>query len=405
MREKIISAIDIGSYKICACCATVDSSGLVHVKASTVIPSEGVLAGKIINKNKASKCVREAVKRLRSLSGLKASRFFVNIDTVCTRAKICYEPILECDPGSIRKSQLQRIIHSAISSNITLGRKVIYADIADSPNQPGGDKDCEVKVGVFSVLIPSMKQFANMIHESGIQIQGLIPSGYAQALSFFKGNEAQSAIRRIILDFGARTTKLTLLEGAMVKKIRTITRGAQSITDDIAVKLKVSPEDAEKVKLKCAKVSQAQIQTNQRIVLSEKDPSKTVSPLELYDVVSSKADELLQEVKRVLFEFTGEEGFNYQLCDEMIVTGGGAMLEGFLEHAEKILEVPLKLGFIYSVDSSRLQARSAVYATTIGLVRFGSLLQSRSNKSYSAVDLRPLSRAASRAKELYYEYF
>jgi len=89
---------------------------------------------------------------------------------------------------------------------------------------------------------------------------------------------------------------------------------------------------------------------------------------------------------------------------ELIVSGAGAMLEGFLERAQRILEKPVKMGFLYAVNDSRIQAQSALYATSIGLIHYG--FKNKGKKvSLGGWESFLLKRIANRMKALYREYF
>ena len=88
---------------------------------------------------------------------------------------------------------------------------------------------------------------------------------------------------------------------------------------------------------------------------------------------------------------------------EIIFTGGGSILEGFLERAEMILEKPAKMGFLYAVKDSHIQAQSALYATSVGLIHLGA--RNRAQKiSVGRKRKGPLG-ILKRAKMLYEEYF
>jgi hypothetical protein len=89
-------------------------------------------------------------------------------------------------------------------------------------------------------------------------------------------------------------------------------------------------------------------------------------------------------------------------------------MEGFLERAEEILEKQVKMGFLSSVKDSRIQARSAGYATSIGLIHFALArtlrprphLKNRAKLgSFTGLTFDPFIRIAGQAKQLYREYF
>ena len=99
-------------------------------------------------------------------------------------------------------------------------------------------------------------------------------------------------------------------------------------------------------------------------------------------------------------------GLNYEdeKFAEIIVTGGGSIMEGFLERAEEILGKPVKMGFLSAVKDKHIQAHSALYATSIGLIHYG--LKNRVTLSpFSRRKTGTLMHILNQGRSLYKEYF
>ena len=138
----------------------------------------------------------------------------------------------------------------------------------------------------------------------------------------------------------------------------------------------------------------------QKIIGKDKGLNKIIQPQRLYEIIAAKADNLLQEVKKTLSELD----YQNQAVEKIIVTGGGSVLEGFLERAEEIFQKRLKIGFLYAVNDHQIQAQSAVYATSVGLIHFGAKFKDKRTKFLKEKN-NPITRMLNRAKGLYQEYF
>lgn len=89
---------------------------------------------------------------------------------------------------------------------------------------------------------------------------------------------------------------------------------------------------------------------------------------------------------------------------EIIFTGGGSILEGFLEKAEKTLGRKVKMGNLVAVKDNRIQTQSALYSTSIGLMHLGFI--NKDNRGlYKRTNFVPFMRMLDRARLLYREYF
>jgi len=370
------------------------------------------MAGRVVNSKRLSACIREACERLQKMSGLKVHRVYANIDTLDLRTKTCEQKLSIGRDSKIKKIQVEQAINSIISSNLSLDRRLIHTGIKDFCRA----NEVNLKIAMVSALIPTINRFTKCIRDAGLILEDLVPSCLAQAEVFFKEN--------ILIDFGAGLTKLSLFEDRLVRDMVILPLGAQNITEDIAAELKVSFECAEQLKIRYGRVLCKQGPSTEKIIVR----SRVVQLRRLYEVISLRVDSFLQDVKKAL------SGLNYEevprsldrgelSCDlssvarrakeealakedkrpaGIIVTGGGAMLEGFLERVEATLERPVKMGFLSLAGDSRIQAQNALYATSIGLILFGL---ARTGKLRGFYSRRKFSSFINIIGNLYREYF
>ncbi len=85
-------------------------------------------------------------------------------------------------------------------------------------------------------------------------------------------------------------------------------------------------------------------------------------------ILCDRGVELLELVKAQL-ERGGDRD---QLVGGIVLTGGGSMLGGMLELAEKTLELPVRQGLPYGVQGLTEELSHPVYATAIGLALLGA---------------------------------
>jgi len=121
-----------------------------------------------------------------------------------------------------------------------------------------------------------------------------------------------------ILDLGATTSKLTIVDQGIVKLSHTINKGSQDITFALAASLGLTFEQAEKKK---------------------KDEGLNIGNAE--SVVSSSLEYVFHEVNRVVLDYQREKG---RLISRIFLTGGGALLKGILPLAQDKFETEVLLG-------------------------------------------------------------
>ena len=406
-----ICGLDIGAAKLCATCGRLGPSGKIDILASQTVPAQGVKAGRIIDGRKLSACVRDAIERLRKMCGFRIRRVYANIDSPDLRAKACEEKVLFEKKTRVKKIHIARLIDSCIFSKLPLNRKVIHTGFRNfildnriSCIYPEGCKAHEVKLNIVivSALIPAIKDFIKCIRDAGLILGDMVPSGCAQALAFFDGSaEKISEKNDILIDVGSALTKISLLKDKLLKDMAILPQGAQSITENIAVKLKLSFNCAEQLKIKYGRllISENKFFT-QKIIIKDKLINRVVQPRQLYEIIALKVEGLLQEIKRALLKLNYED----ENIGQIVITGGGSILEGFLERAEQTLGKPVKMGFLSAVKDNRIQAQSALYATSIGLIHSGFKSRDKLN-SFTGAKFDPFMRVFNQARGLYQEYF
>ena len=406
MRKDYICGLDIGTSKICATCARVGPCGKIDILGSQTTPTQGMKAGRITDSKKVSACVRETMEKLRKICGFKVRRVYANIDSPDLRAKLCEKIVSFGERTELKESHIERLVDSCISSNVSLDRKVIYTgfrnfrlDNKTDCIYPEGHCAYEVKLNIVLVTAPirTIKSFINCVRTAGLVLEDIAPSGCAQARSLFKDSKQGSRKNDILIDVGGGLTKIFLLKEKAVKDMAILPQGAQNITEALAAGLKLSFNCAEQLKLNYGRAHYENSPLTQRIIVKA---GRIIELRRLSEIIVLKVDGLLQEIKKTLLKLNCED----KKIAEIIITGGGSIMEGFLERAEKVLGKPVKMGFLFAVKDSHIQTQSALFATSIGLIQLG-LKNRPGKKSFARLKSSPLIYTLNRTRQLYREYF
>jgi len=155
----------------------------------------------------------------------------------------------------------------------------------------------------------------------------------------------------MVLDMGAGTTKLSIVEYGVVKSSHVISRGSQDITVALSKSLSVSLETAEEIK------------RTYGLIGKEESP-------EIAKTVALSTDYIFSEVNRVLLNY--EKKYN-KTIGKVILTGGGVLLRGFKEAAVRMLRAEALYGDSFSKVESpafledTLRQAGPEFAVAIGL--------------------------------------
>ena len=130
---------------------------------------------------------------------------------------------------------------------------------------------------------------------------------------------------QVIMDFGASSTKVFIVERGILKASHVINRGAQDITLSISKSMNISFEEAEKIKMK------------EGIDSTEKNSISEIS--------SITVDYILSETGRFIMNYYKKSN---KKISKVVLMGGGALLKGLKEKAQITLEVPIEIANPFS---------------------------------------------------------
>lgn len=127
----------------------------------------------------------------------------------------------------------------------------------------------------------------------------------------------------VIVDFGAGTTKVAIVDYGVVRVSHTINKGSQDISVALSKSLNVSFEKAEEIKRKVGLIEE---------VTSEGEVRSIISPIVEY---------IFEEINRVIIGYQKKHSV---AIDKVIIIGGGSQLKGLLALAKESLEMPVSFG-------------------------------------------------------------
>jgi cell division protein FtsA len=95
---------------------------------------------------------------------------------------------------------------------------------------------------------------------------------------------------------------------------------------------------------------------------------RAISRQILCDILEPRAEEILAHAQDEL----KQAGFDKQLSSGVVLTGGGAMLDGLIEVAEHVFNAPVRLGVPRDFQGLGEEIATPNFAAAVGLVLYGS---------------------------------
>jgi cell division protein FtsA len=107
-------------------------------------------------------------------------------------------------------------------------------------------------------------------------------------------------------------------------------------------------------------------------------PARVMSRHTLAEVIEPRYQELFE----LAYEQIKASGLEEQIAAGLVITGGTAKMEGAVEFAEEIFQMPVRVGKPHSVKGLAEYVDDASFATAVGLLQYGK--QNINNKRTSS---------------------
>lgn len=223
--------------------------------------------------------------------------------------------------------------------------------VSETKDKQTGDKasslPSELKVLIVAIHKDTLRQYEQIARDAKVQTQFLEIETFSVMRSSIQSDMGVTAI----VDLGATTTKLVVVEQGIIRLSHTINKGAQDITATIERSLSVSFLKAEEIKRQVGLVEK----------FGDQDIGQTASPIIEY---------IFSEINTAMVEYQKDYS---RSIDKVILIGGGALLKGLLQVAEEKLYAPVVLGTPFDRVEAPVFLKNALnsigpeFAVSIGL--------------------------------------
>jgi cell division protein FtsA len=282
--------------------------------------------------------------------------------------------------NEIYQDDIDRVIKASQAVSLGPNRMVVHAitrefivdgvgDIA-SPLGLSGSR-LEVISMVVDAFAPHVKSLMRLVEMAGGEIGGMIFDPIAASRAAL--NKSHKELGSVLIDIGCGTTSVAVYEESKLLSLQVFPMGGGSITNDIAVGLKVPVPVAEHIKLHYGYALAKQVGSRETVDLTKLAPDAKglISRRFIAEIIESRLAEIFDFVNNEL-KLIQKQG---QLAGGVVMTGGTAKLPGIAELAKVNLRLTSQIGFADltgTLGDRASQNESAVedpeYAIAFGLM-------------------------------------
>lgn len=346
----IIIGIDIGTSRIAAVVGEVNNFNQIEIICSSSYKCTGIKKTKIINEEEVSNSLVKVLDKIEDESGLRVNSAYVTIPgkyTTIVQNSITKEARDKYSGISLR--DVQTAIMQVKDIDIPEGKVSIdivpdkfILDTGKTTEDPVGSLSSSFTLKAQIILADKeyVRQISSIFKKAGIDVDGLVPTTLAQRNLILDNNELHDNV--MILDMGAGNTDIGVFEGSSYLYTNTIPLGGNSITNDIALVLNISEEEADKLKKQYGLALKSFIDNDNDILLNTfkgENRNKTIKSSELIEIIEARIEEIFSLVNKDITN----QGIKTRI-NNVILTGQGITNINKCDVAGKInLNIPVKI--------------------------------------------------------------
>ena len=368
----IIVGTDIGTSKISAVVGEVNNFNQIEIICNSSCKCSGMKKTKIINEEEVSNSLIKVIEKVEDESGLKINSAYVTIPgkyTTIVQNSIVKEARDKYAGISLR--DVQTAIMQVKDIDIPEGK--VSIDIVPDKFILDNGKATEDPVGSLSsnftlksqIILADkdyVRQISSIFKRAGIDVDGLVPTTLAQRNLILDSNELHDNV--MIIDMGAGNTDIGVFEGSSYIYTNTIPLGGNSITNDIALVLNISEEEADKLKRQYGLALKSFIDNDNDILLNTfkgENRNKTIKSSELIEIIEARIEEIFSLINKDITT----QGVKSRI-NNVILTGQGITNINKCDVAGKInLNIPVKIA-----TGRLISTVKPTYRASYALVRY-----------------------------------
>jgi cell division protein FtsA len=367
-----LASCDFGSSKTSVLISEMTSNGLEIIGFGQA-ESHGIRKGVIVNIDSTVMTLSQVLKEAMNLSGRTIDYLVVGVTGAHIQA-VSSHGMVPIRDQEVKTSDIQRAIEAASAVNIPLDREVVQVipqefiiDSQDGIHEPLGmyGKRLEVNLQLMTGSITPLENIRRCLSKTGLKAHHFISSPLASARAVAATDEKEAGV--CVVDIGSASTDLAVFQDGALSWIRSLPIGGMHLTNDLAVGLKTTLQEAQKLKHLYGCLYHSELDEQIEIPgLSGCEP-RIIERRMLSTILQPRIDEILTLVRNEL----AKEGVDEALPSGIIITGGVAHLKGLMQAAERVFRLPVRIGKPTGLGGLSDMVSSPAYSTLAGLLQLG----------------------------------
>ncbi len=345
----IVTGIDIGtsSIKIVVARKSPERAELLYVSKE---PSAGLRHGAIVDIPEVAQAIRRALAGAEKISKAALKNIYISIGTAQAKMQSSRGIVAVSSADTqIYQADMDRAVRASQAVNLSQNRMIVHTltkefivdgmgDISDPLGLAGSR--LEVQSLIIDAFSPHVKGLIHAVELAGGEVGGLVFSPLVAARGAL--SRKQKELGTAIVDIGFSTTGLAVYEEKKPILAVKFPVGADHISRDVAVGLKIPLDAAESIKLHYGSALAKDVGAKDSIELKKfiMEAKGSVSLRFIAEIIESRLEEIFDFVNNEL-RVAGKYG---NLPGGIVLVGGGAKMPGLADLVKQEVKLSAQIG-------------------------------------------------------------
>ncbi len=373
-KDGLLVGLDVGSTKVTIVVGEAAENNEIYILGSGIAASTGIKKGMIVNIEETIAAIESVIADAEHIADVDIDTVYVSIGGYHiqgqnTRGRIVIPPAQKeiTADDKIRVQEAARAVQLSPNTEILHVLPEEYkVDDQDGIIDPIGMTGSQLEVGahVITGSTPSLRNLQKSVRGAGLKIKEMIFEAIASCEAVLTPDEKELGV--VLVDFGGGTTDVVIYIGGYIRHSIVLPLGSAHITSDISIGLRTSAQEAEKLKVKHGLVWSEGADLEEKLTVQNagNDGTRQIDSRQIFEIIEPRMEEIFNMVKDEI----RNSGCAAGVPAGVVLTGGGALLCGAQKFAEKLLEMPVRIGKPSNISGLVEKVNGPAYSSCIGLL-------------------------------------
>jgi cell division protein FtsA len=375
-RNKIAAVVDIGSNTVICLIGNENQGEKLEVIGHSIVASAGVRRGVIFNIDETVDVVKKAVAKASANLDVEIHKLYVNLSgqKLRTERRVIRKSI---DQGKIITKADMKVLYDQARSAVQQPGEKVYHVVNQSYTVDGetgiynpiGTTGSELMAEYRVIVGPESyeERLHTSLNSAGFEVVKAVASPIAAAESVIADDEKEAGV--VVVDLGGGTTSIAVYYENVMRFLSVIPFGGNVVTLDIKEGCNILLRQAESLKVQYGAALGDFVPANNMVTIPGINgwEPKEISFKSLSYIIQARMEEI---VESIYFQIE-KSGFADKLGAGIVITGGGAKLEGLRQLVRFKTGMDVRVGFpIVALPLAQEKVLdSPQYATAFGLLK------------------------------------